>query len=108
MSLNLERLAEALNIDTSFSEEDRCQINNMREQGTGLYAARDEIFAGKILKRINELVNKLESEEKLKEENEKLKHIIKDLEEKDRKLGIIDNYMGQDLDYWINLNDTNN
>lgn len=61
MSLNLERLAEALNIDTSFSEEDRCRINNMREQGTGLYTARDEIFAGKILKRINELVNKLEA-----------------------------------------------
>ena len=64
MSLNLERLAEALNIDTSFSEEDRYRINNMREQGTGLYTARDEIFAGKILKRINELVNKLESEVK--------------------------------------------
>lgn len=62
MSLNLERLAEALNIDTSFSEEDRCRINNMREQGIGLYTARDEIFAGKILKRINELVNKLESD----------------------------------------------
>ena len=62
MSLNLERLAEALNIDISFSEEDRCRINHMREQGIGLYTARDEIFAGKILKRINELVNKLESE----------------------------------------------
>ena len=64
MSLNLERLAEALNINTSFSEEDRCRINNMREHGIGLYAARDEIFVGKILKRINELVNKLESESK--------------------------------------------
>ena len=62
MSLNLERLAEALKIDTSFSDEDRRRINNMREQGTGLYTARDEIFAGKILERINELVNKLESE----------------------------------------------
>ena len=62
MSLNLERLAEALKIDTSFSDEDRRRINNMREQGTGLYTARDEIFAGKILKRIEELVNKLESE----------------------------------------------
>ena len=57
MSLNLEKLAEALNIDTSFSEEDRCRINNMREQGLGLESARDEIFACKILKRINELVN---------------------------------------------------
>ena len=63
MSLNLERLAEALKIDTSFSDEDRRRIKDMREQGTGLYTARDEIFAGKILKRINELVNKLESED---------------------------------------------
>ena len=62
MSLNLERLAEALNIDTSFSEEDRCRINNMREQGIGLYTAKDKVLAGKILKRINELVNKLETE----------------------------------------------
>lgn len=62
MSLNLERLAEALKIDTSFSDEDRRRIKDMREQGTGLYTARDEIFAGKILKRIEELVNKLESE----------------------------------------------
>ena len=38
-------------------------VKRMREQGTGLYTARDEIFAGKILKRINELVNKLESED---------------------------------------------
>jgi hypothetical protein len=60
MSLNLERLAEALNIDTSFSEEDRIRISNMRNQGTGLYTARDEIFAGKILKRINELVKIVE------------------------------------------------
>ena len=38
MSLHLEKLAEALNIDTSFSEEDRCRINDRREQGTGLYS----------------------------------------------------------------------
>lgn len=44
---------------------------------------------------------------RLEEENEKLKHMVKDLEQEDRKLGIIDNYMGQDLDYWINLNNTN-
>ena len=34
----------------------------MRKQETGLYTAKDEIFADKILKRINELVNKLELE----------------------------------------------
>lgn len=34
----------------------------MRQQGTGLYTAKDEIFADKILKKINELVNKLELE----------------------------------------------
>lgn len=62
MSIKLERLAEALNIDTALSREDLYRIIKMREQGTGLYTARDEIFAGKILKRINELVNKLESE----------------------------------------------
>lgn len=62
MSLNLERLAEALKIDTSFSDEDRRRIADMRERGTGIYTAKDEIFAGKILKRINELVTKLESE----------------------------------------------
>lgn len=64
MGLNLERLAQALKLDTNFSEEDRNKINEMRQQGIGLYSARDEIFAGKILKRINELVNKLESESK--------------------------------------------
>ena len=62
MSLNLERLAQALKLDTNFSEEDRNKINEMRQQGIGLYSARDEIFAGKILKRINELVNKVESD----------------------------------------------
>ena len=61
MSLNLERLAEVLKIDTSFTEEDRHRIDDMRKMGTGLYTARDEIFAGKILKRIEELVNKVES-----------------------------------------------
>ena len=64
MGLNLERLAQALKLDTNFSEEDRNKINEMRQHGIGLYSARDEIFAGKILKRINELVNKLESESK--------------------------------------------
>lgn len=60
MGLNLERLAEALKIPTSFTQEDRDRINNMRENGIGLYSARDELFAGKILKRITELVEKVE------------------------------------------------
>lgn len=60
MGLNLERLAQALKLDTNFSEEDRNKINEMRQQGIGIYSARDEIFAGKILKRITELVEKVE------------------------------------------------
>ena len=60
MGLNLEKLAEALKIPTSFTQEDRDRINNMRENGIGLYSARDELFAGKILKRITELVEKVE------------------------------------------------
>lgn len=60
MGLNLEALAKALKISTEFSDEDRKRIKEMRENGIGLYSARDEIFAGKILKRIKELVEKVE------------------------------------------------
>ena len=64
MGLNLEKLAEALKIPMSFTftEEERNKFNSLRENGIGYDSARDEIFAGRILKRITELVEKVEGE----------------------------------------------
>ena len=58
MGLNLEALARALKVSTEFSDEDRKRVKEMREHGIGLDSARDEIIAGKILRRIKELVDK--------------------------------------------------
>ena len=60
MGLNLEALARALKVSTEFSDEDRKRVKEMRENGIGLCSARDELFAGKILERIKELVEKVE------------------------------------------------
>ena len=54
MGLNLERLAEALKVSINFTPEDRIKFKEMRE----------ELIAGKILKRITELVEKIDGETK--------------------------------------------
>lgn len=61
MSIKLECLAKALKINTGFSQEDRQRIDEMRKSGRyGIETAIEEIYAGKILKRISELVEKVE------------------------------------------------
>lgn len=61
MGLNLQRLAEALKINIDFTPEDKVKFKEMRESGKyGFYSAKDEIIAGKILKRISELVEKID------------------------------------------------
>lgn len=60
MSIKLQRLAQALKINTEFSHEDRIKLNELREQGNGIESAMEEILAGKILKRISDLVEKIE------------------------------------------------
>lgn len=63
MGLNLEKLAEALKLDITFTEEDKKKCHEMRESGRyGFYSAREELIAGKILKRISELVEKIDGE----------------------------------------------
>ena len=59
MSIKLECLAKALKINTEFSQEDRRRIKEMRESGWYLETAIEEIYANKILKRIEELVEKV-------------------------------------------------
>lgn len=61
MSIKLECLAKALKINTEFSQEDRQRIEEMWESGRyGLETAKEAIYANKILKRIAELVEKVE------------------------------------------------
>lgn len=61
MGLSLERLAEALKINISFTPEDRIKLKEMRESGRyGFYSAREELIANKVLKRISELVDTVE------------------------------------------------
>ena len=44
-----------------YTEEDKKKCHEMRESGRyGFYSAREELIAGKILKRISELVNIVE------------------------------------------------
>lgn len=65
MGLNLERLAEALKLDITFTEKDKKKYHEMRESGRyGFNSAREELIAGKILKRITELVEKIDGETK--------------------------------------------
>lgn len=66
MSLNLEKLAKALKVDTSLSDEDRIKIKEMRETGFyGCESAKEELYSQRILKRISELVEKVESNENI-------------------------------------------
>lgn len=61
MSIKLEALMKALKIEINFSEEDRQKIKEMRESGRyGLESAKEAIYAGKILKRISQLVEKID------------------------------------------------
>ena len=61
MSIKLECLAKALKINTEFSQEDRQRIDEMWKVGRySLETAIEEIYANKILKRITELVEKVE------------------------------------------------
>ena len=61
MSIKLECLAKALKINTEFSQEDRQRIEEMWESGRyGLESAKEAIYAGKILKRISQLVEKID------------------------------------------------
>lgn len=61
MSIKLECLAKALKINTEFSQEDRKRIDEMWKSGRySLETSKEEIYAGKILKRISELVGKVE------------------------------------------------
>ena len=60
MGLNLEALAKALRISVEFTDEDRNRVKEMREEGIGLSSVREEIIAGKILRRIKELVEKVD------------------------------------------------
>lgn len=65
MGLNLERLAEALKVSIEFTPEDRVKFEIMRKSGIyGFDSARGELIAGKILKRISELVEKIDGETK--------------------------------------------
>ena len=65
MGLNLERLAEALKVNIDFTPEDRVKFEIMRKSGRyGFNSAREELIAGKILKRISELVEKIDGETK--------------------------------------------
>lgn len=65
MRLNLERLAEALKVSINFTSEDRIKLKEMRESGRyGVNSAREALIAGKILKRITELVEKIDGETK--------------------------------------------
>lgn len=65
MGLNLEKLAEALKVSINFTPEDRIKFKEMRESGRyGFNSAREELIAGKILKRITELVEKIDGETK--------------------------------------------
>ena len=51
MGLNLERLAEALKLDITFTEEDKKKCHEMRESGRyGFYSAREELIAVKYLR----------------------------------------------------------
>lgn len=38
---------------------------------------------------------------------EKLNHIIYTLDDKSRLIGVINNYMGEDIKYWVNLREEN-
>ena len=38
---------------------------------------------------------------------EKLKHIINTLDDQSRRIGVINNYMGEDIKYWVNLKEEN-
>lgn len=61
MGLDLERLAEALKVSIDFTPEDRVKFEIMMKSGIYEYdSAREQIIAGKILKRISELVNTVE------------------------------------------------
>lgn len=61
MGLNLERLAEALKVSIDFTSEDRVKFEIMMKSGIYEYdSAREQIIAGKILKRISELVEKID------------------------------------------------
>ena len=61
MSIKLECLAKALKINTEFSQEDRQRIDEMWKSGRySLETAIEAIYANKILKRIAELVEKVE------------------------------------------------
>ena len=65
MGLNLEKLAEALKVDATLTQGDRNKILEMRNSGRyGIESAKDEIIARKILKRISELVEKIDGETK--------------------------------------------
>ena len=60
MGINLEKLADALKVDITFTDDDKEEIFLMRNEGLGLNTAMEEIFAKKILKKIAELVEKVE------------------------------------------------
>lgn len=65
MGLNLERLAEALRVNTTLTQGDRNKILEMRNSGRyDIESAKDEIIARKILKRISELVEKIDGKTK--------------------------------------------
>lgn len=65
MGLNLERLAEALKVNIDFTPEDRVKLEIMMKSGIYKYdSACEVIIAGKILKRITELVEKIDGETK--------------------------------------------
>ena len=83
MSLNLEKLAKALKVDTSLSDEDRVKLKQMRETGFyGCESAKEELYAGRILKRISELVEKVDSIKEDKINDEILANWCKDFMDK--------------------------
>lgn len=66
MSLNLEKLAKVLKVSTEFTDEDRKEIKRMRATGFyNLFSAKDKILEDRILIKISELVEKVESNENI-------------------------------------------
>lgn len=64
--MNIEKLAKALKVNTEFTDEDRIEIKRLRETGFySLFSAKDKILEDRVLIRISELVEKVESNENI-------------------------------------------
>ena len=80
MGLNLEKLAKALKIESEFSDEDINILEDLRY--IGCENTMQEIYSQKILKRISELVEKVDSIKEDKTDNEIYANWCKDFIDK--------------------------